>query len=157
MIWALKCSCSTEQKGEGGLICHEGRCKKLRILHLLTFKHLLNSDCFLCKKAPKTQQNPSKEPASYFFLSVNSTSRLQSEGCDCTYKVIVAALSGALFDVARRTTCSPPPLLGHRLTCWGSCELPCKQVGAELRFPLSSSQAPGWELDPDPHPWQRIV
>lgn len=39
LIWPLKYSCWAEQKGEHGLISHERRCRKLCILHLLTFKH----------------------------------------------------------------------------------------------------------------------
>lgn len=111
-----------------------------------------------CKKKKKKAPNTKKSAS--FFCYPYGTSRLQSGSCDSTREVISAALPGppsvrcGFHRGGPRALHHLPVLLGHRLTCWDSCESPCKRVGAELRFLLSSSQAPGWELELEPDPWE---
>lgn len=128
LIWPLTYSRWTERKGGRGLSCQEGRCRKLRVLHLLTFKHFFltqgASSVNILHAKRKKNKNPQKRAS--LFSRCYDTSKQAAvwvsalhAGSDSACKLI-SALSWAccLFNV---TFAEEDHLLSATSPCsWGT-------------------------------------
>jgi len=140
-------------RSECNLICHAGRCRKLCVLQLLTFMQffIIQSASSVNILHTKMKKNPAKKAVSLFSRHSMQASWLQSDSaCEVTLAALLGSVRCGFHWGGPRAHCHLPVLLGHRLTCWDSCESPYRQVGAELRYLLSSCQDLGWELELDP-------